>query len=701
MSAATQAEGQAASRSEERMRAALNKLPVMARKWFVREMERRGLTLAEAWRYKLRPMEEGIQINYHEPTGADNNYGAPIVDVGGPYYKTRYYVPREVPDDKGKKKKLRYEANAGSRTHVYFTPLFPYHRHDYYVWTEGEFKAIIGCNHGFPVIGLQGVYNWKMDDGYPPEAPLIDMTKTHYIVFDADKRNNKDVKRAETRLANDLRAKGGTVHIVDLPLGGPKGLDDFILENGAEAFQELLDAAKGEVYEHQPELPFVSELNKKYFATTRSGEMVVVPMDNPDTYYNSRTFGLIIGDEKMATAWLRSPDRLLLDIVVDPDLPYGVNGGVFNTFKGFPPAEEDEVALRKMKKYMFEIWGRQLGYEDDEKTAKAVTAYLLYWMAEMLQTKNHSKTAVLMVSSETGTGKSLFGALCSKMVGEEYVQKIKPQGTGGFTGKLDGVLLAIQDEAVVHGEDSKAYQNLKTYITEDTVQERLMRKDPQTVVNRRRFVLTSNRAEDVHLEKNDRRFATFEPSTYLKRLPRAKRTAIVEFILGPGARALSAYLQKLDISRWDPEKIPETRIRQAVMHTSVNDWEDVWRVAVMRQQCVNGDVLDTDKVKSFKGSYRETREGKCWITWPEKASLVDVSHYLFKLGEEHGLRRKPPMDHIVRVIHRSGCLKKVATVTVSGRYKEKMLFLHNLEHCTKMMNLEDVFDELEDLVEEK
>ena len=82
-----------------------------------------------------------------------------------------------------------------------------------------------------------------------------------YIAYDSDRTVKPEVRQAESALAQVLQQLGAVVKVVQLPMGpmGPdgqaskQGLDDFLVQNGAEALQALLgEAVDPEQVKKQP-----------------------------------------------------------------------------------------------------------------------------------------------------------------------------------------------------------------------------------------------------------------------------------------------------------------------------------------------------------------------------------------------------------------------------------------------------------------
>src|SRR5262249_36510525 len=97
---------------------------------------------------------------------------------------------------------------------------------------EGEKKSLAANQHGFPCVGLVGVYGWqrkrpKGADGKAegPRELIADLEaatwpgRPVFVVFDSDVAINKDVGLAEYHLALTLRRHGARAFAVRLPAG--------------------------------------------------------------------------------------------------------------------------------------------------------------------------------------------------------------------------------------------------------------------------------------------------------------------------------------------------------------------------------------------------------------------------------------------------------------------------------------------------
>ena len=116
-------------------------------------------------------------------------------------------------------------------------------------FTEGEKKALCLCQSGFAAIGIFGVTMWHepQKTSLLPDLELFRWQgRDVFIVFDSDAATKPEVAEQEKQLARALGDAGANVLVVRIPPaadGGKQGADDFIVANGAAAFEELVGQA--------------------------------------------------------------------------------------------------------------------------------------------------------------------------------------------------------------------------------------------------------------------------------------------------------------------------------------------------------------------------------------------------------------------------------------------------------------------------
>jgi hypothetical protein len=150
-------------------------------------------------------------------------------------------------------------------------PEYLFNSDNYLILCEGEKKSISAVAHGFNCLSVAGVWNWKKSIDKELETMTIEQqlayfkkhnedeekdiipdilnmnwsNRTVYICYDNDLVEKDGVKNALYSLSCYLigmhKAK---VKIIYLPEGEAKGLDDYLLTFGKDAFQTLMSEAK-------------------------------------------------------------------------------------------------------------------------------------------------------------------------------------------------------------------------------------------------------------------------------------------------------------------------------------------------------------------------------------------------------------------------------------------------------------------------
>jgi hypothetical protein len=118
--------------------------------------------------------------------------------------------------------------------------------------TEGEKKALALAQLGLAAVGIGGIWcgcNKSSTDLIDDLAAIPWKDRAVYVVFDYDEKatTRRASETARTRLARALKAAGaGEVYNVQLPPGPEgikQGVDDFLVPNGKEPFDRLVEAA--------------------------------------------------------------------------------------------------------------------------------------------------------------------------------------------------------------------------------------------------------------------------------------------------------------------------------------------------------------------------------------------------------------------------------------------------------------------------
>ena len=109
--------------------------------------------------------------------------------------------------------------------------------------TEGAKKAGAALSCGIAAISLPGVSTGqKLGRLREDLVPFFNVGRRITLGFDADVMTKKEVQQALNRLGRLIAETGANISVVQLPLE-TKGLDDFIVKDGPEAFKQLIKHA--------------------------------------------------------------------------------------------------------------------------------------------------------------------------------------------------------------------------------------------------------------------------------------------------------------------------------------------------------------------------------------------------------------------------------------------------------------------------
>lgn len=224
--------------------------------------------------------------------------------------------------------------------------------------------------------------------------------------------------------------------------------------------------------------------------------------------------------------------------------PQECPANVYNMWPGFKIDQLDVPSSNNIQPFLDHI---SVLTNHDE----ADMDFFIKWLAQMIQQPGVKKGIAVIIVSKEGTGKNLFLNGIEDMIGSSlYHETANPKSTlfDRFSnGRLNKLLINI-DEAQMR-DTFQFQQELKNMITSETLNFEKKGKDPVTVQDFCRIILTSNNSLVVKLEPNSRRYVVFEASSekigdaayfnslysYMK--DRSNQKAIIE------------YLRSIDISQ--------------------------------------------------------------------------------------------------------------------------------------------------------
>ena len=160
--------------------------------------------------------------------------------------------------------------------------------------------------------------------------------------------------------------------------------------------------------------------------------------------------------------------------------------------------------------------------------------WLIHWSAALVQRpEKRGMTAVLSLSPQQGIGKSLYGRILARMIGEGNTSTVSNRSLrDNFNASYVTALLVLADEVAVMPGEGDVLSELKSCITDAKVPCIAPYAQRTEVTNRMSWWLTSNHTRPLMLEKDDRRVSVLEAaqvsSTWKTKISRAFNPATGE-----------------------------------------------------------------------------------------------------------------------------------------------------------------------------
>jgi hypothetical protein len=206
-----------------------------------------------------------------------------------------------------------------------------------------------------------------------------------------------------------------------------------------------------------------------------------------------------------------------------------------------------------------------------------VNNYFHNWFAYLLQNPSKKNKTCLVVPGPQGAGKTkLFTNVWSKLVGR-YANKNETSIkniTGDFNAGIENMKLIVINE--VKNADTNQQLNsetLKTIITENSFTRNQKFEKVRQSQNVCNLIIVANDNYPIRADGDDRRYVISKASgkyvgnfNYFSKLV-AERKGKVFF------DNLFTYYMKMDLSKYDPRKIPMTEAKKDVLEVSKSSYE--------------------------------------------------------------------------------------------------------------------------------
>lgn len=487
------------------------------------------------------------------------------------FYRLRYLGESEVKSfaDAAGVKPSRYTQPRNTGVCAYFPRLIDWQAiiadvGEPILITEGELKAAKATAEGFPTIGLGGVYSFRSSSQgifFLPELEEVQWARRKVtVVYDSDYVSNPMVCHAINSLAEELSERGALVHVATLENvyedNRKTGLDDFLVERGDDELIEVLKAAeplgmtkrlwqmnKEVVYVRDPGMVIAMKTGQKMDCSKFSAHSDWATISTPER--KMKADGTVATlKSSAAPMWLKWPLRRAVDklsYIPGEEQLVERDGLIYlNQWKGWgvKPEKGNVKPFLELIDFLFE------GAEKESKV------WFLDWCAYPIQfpgTKLFS--AAIMHGRMTGTGKTLVGYTLARIYGQNFI-KIKSKDLLD-TWWAENRQFVLGDE--ISGSDKRAEADMmKAMITQEEININIKYIPQFSIPDCVNYYLTSNHADALFLEDEDRRFFVHEVLATAP-LPLEFYKAYDKWLKKDGgAAALMYWLQERNLEEFNP-----------------------------------------------------------------------------------------------------------------------------------------------------
>lgn len=576
----------------------------------------------------------GLEVLTRDET--DDYVGEPRASYRIPYFnlvgkKISYSRVRFLENKRGKFStgtgSFRYSQPPNSHPHVYFPP--------YLNWkkiagdptikiliTEGEKKAIVACKHDVVCIALGGVYAFKSSkrlwDLIPELQEIVWKDREVEICFDADVMYKAEVRQALSVLAFTLTQEQGPKDInfvfLDAETAGPKtGLDDYLKEHGPKAFAKLPRhsyMASEKVALLNQRVCYVE--NHMRFFDIKIGKYF-------KSLYHVRESFLNLGEAvvdgnrtvPVVDLWAKSATRRSVsDVIYVPGQPELMESNVLNIWRPaqIQPAKGNAKRWLDLVRYVL----REPEHVD----------WFLKWLAYPVQRPGTKLfQAVFIYGKKQGVGKTfIVDPVMEFIYGKENFYRLTNKSfNSSFNGLASKRQFVVTNEVWLpdYRDRRDAMSMLKDTITRESVTVNEKFQPEVEYTDYCNYFLTSNHADALALEPDDRRFFVIEAPQ--EKLDQGIYKELDDWVRhDDGAATIMHYLQNaVDVRGFEPKgDAPMTKWKKEIIAISrdpLDEYAERLRQDPDRIFMVNGSKPDMslfraeDLLKTFEHTYPRYR----------------------------------------------------------------------------------------------
>lgn len=539
----------------------------------LKDLERSGLNKLDAKKMHLQALTEVEASAVLNSEYVTHGYVIPYHDVANKV--TDYMRVKFLGELLNKKKKqIKYSQIKGSPTHLYFPPNITRWKQilkstTTITFTEGEKKAYAACKHNITTIGLGGIWAFQKDKHLIGDFSLINFKDRKVILcFDNDSHTNPDVMKAINRFAQLLTDLGANVFIKSLPFDPYKkiGLDDYLLTNSKKDYDSIEEVPTNS-------LASLDEINQRIAYIQTTGKVYVIEHDLfvgakqlCDTVLANNT----VMDDKgntvsIATQWLSwKKRREHKRLIYSPGEAPVTTANEFNLWPGWG-CVPTEGSIKPFVDVVKRVFDNQSTYID----------WFLDWVAYPIQHPGAKMySAVMMHSTEHGTGKSSIGLAVGSMYGDNFKEVESDHLTDKYNEWAINRQFVLGDE-ILGADKREASDRIKNLITRSSITINKKYSPTYSLVDCINYFLTSNHVDMVLIESDDRR-------SFVWKIPHGsgitlrQGIALEKFRMGRGKQHLLnyfAYEHQITKGFDHRARPPMTTAKQELIDNSLTDIE--------------------------------------------------------------------------------------------------------------------------------
>ena len=249
---------------------------------------------------------------------------------------------------------------------------------------------------------------------------------------------------------------------------------------------------------------------------------------------------------------------------------YSKDPGYFSRFRGFPfkpPEEYNENAITLFISHLLNVI-----CNGDKELCK----YICNWFAHIFQKPGEKIGIALVLVGMQGTGKTVFTNVVCRLCGSYGLENANLKNISGKYNTLlkDKILVVANEIDPKYGHESSSANNLKTLITEKSIDINSKHKDAVIGSNFANFILVSNNFVPIRIDPDDRRYCVLEVSPEHAN-DKEYFDQLCSSIEAPGFyENLMKFFLNINIDNWNPSEIPYTEAKERIIR-ECNDGFDM------------------------------------------------------------------------------------------------------------------------------